>query len=89
MRFGFELTKNLLRKKILARVEMPWLKKNGEALVDRVELPEEVLDGDGVVTVHSAALKGAGKLIETSLDHLAIKQDRDVMRQVLEALRQR
>jgi pimeloyl-ACP methyl ester carboxylesterase len=89
--FGFRLAfagaKRLLRDQVVARFDAPWLKEAGQRLVDDLQLPDEVLNGDGVVTVRSAALQGAGKLIETPLDHMAIKQDPDVMRQVLEALR--
>lgn len=89
LRLTFLGIKRLLREQFVNRFESPWLKECGQHLVDELQLPEEVLHGDGVVTVRSAALKGAGTLVKTELDHLALKQDREVMRQILERIRRR
>jgi len=45
-----------------------------------------VLDGDLAVSVKSACLEGAGSIVETTLDHQALKSDESVMDQVLRAL---
>ncbi len=89
LRVAFVGLRKLLREQVFGRFESEWLKESGQRLVDEMQLPEEVLNGDGVVTARSAMLKGAAKLIEMELDHIAIKQDRQVMQKVLEAMRAR
>ncbi len=89
LRFALGGIKNLLRDQVFGRFESPWLKESGQRLVNELRYPEEILNGDGVVTLRSASLKGAGTLVKTALDHIALKQDPDVMRQVLEAMRRK
>ena len=62
------------------------LRKRASRVIDSLQLPEELLNGDGVVTVPQRALKGAGKVTRTMLDHISIKQDPKVMQQILDAL---
>jgi hypothetical protein len=45
-----------------------------------------VLDGDLAVTVKSACLEGAAGVVETTLEHQALKTDAAVMGQALRIL---
>jgi hypothetical protein len=79
---GRQLVKDL----VLKRVELPALRDGASRVLDELKLPAELLNGDGVVTVHSASLKNAGKIRRTTLDHISIKQDEQVIRQIVAVL---
>jgi Zn-dependent protease with chaperone function len=78
-----------LRKLIRDRVEFPWLRAASLRLVDELVLPEEITRGDLVVSVRSAGLEGAYCKIYPKLNHVTIKSDTSVLRQVLELARRR
>ncbi|MSR55624.1 MAG: hypothetical protein EXS09_20420 [Gemmataceae bacterium] len=55
-------------------------------ILGRIRLPEEVTDGDGCVSVKSASLPDAQKVIGTRLDHLALKSDPEMIALVIQLL---
>lgn len=86
LRFAFLAAKTFLKDRVFTRLEMPLLKSQAIALVDGWELPDELLRGDGVVTVRSATLRKAGQTTATACNHLTIVLDEEVMRGVLQGL---
>jgi pimeloyl-ACP methyl ester carboxylesterase len=57
--------------------------------LDRCRLPPEITAGDGVVSVASATLPGAGRVTHTRLHHRAFTTDAGLMRRVVEAVAER
>ena len=83
---SFLVAKLALKKAIRDRADSVVVRANGLRLVDGLELTDEVLDGDLVVSVASARLKGAGRQTATTCHHQALKTDAGVMRAVAEFL---
>jgi pimeloyl-ACP methyl ester carboxylesterase len=83
---AFTAAKQTLRDKLVERVDAPFLKRQVTRLMDQLTIPDEVLAGDLIVTVRSADLKGAGKATATRLNHLTIKTDEEVLRQVVKSI---
>jgi hypothetical protein len=76
----------VLKDIVLKRVGSPLLRESANRILDDLRLPAELLAGDGVVTVRSASLKNACKITRMTLDHLGIKQDEKVIRQIVDVL---
>ena len=83
---SFLVAKLALKKAIRDRADSVVVRASGLRLVDGLELTDEVLDGDLVVSVASAWLKGAGRQTATACHHQALKTDAGVMRTVAEFL---
>ncbi len=83
---AFAAGKSRARKKLLGRIEDPALRKMASAWIDRLTLPEEVTAGDYVVAMRRAFLPNA-EIHDTACDHAAIKDDPNVVREVVAALR--
>jgi Zn-dependent protease with chaperone function len=78
--------RTLLKEVVTAHIQSPVLREQANRVIDELQAPQELLNGDGVVTVRSASLKNAGKITKTTLDHLSIKSDEKVMQQILGVL---
>jgi len=86
LRAALGLTTSQVRGRIPDMVRDPALQAVVGRWVDRVVLPDEVAAGDGVVSLHSAALEGAA-IHDTRCDHLSIREDPQVVDAVLGVLR--
>lgn len=86
LRTSFAASAPLLRRQLADTLPSPCLRLCAQQLLSDLIVPEEVLDGDLAVTVHSACLEGAGRVVETALDHQALKSDEAVLGQVLRVL---
>jgi Zn-dependent protease with chaperone function/pimeloyl-ACP methyl ester carboxylesterase len=80
---SFEAGKVALKYAIRKEVDSPFLREMGLRRVDRLDLTDEVLNGDLVVSADSARLKGAGKVTATKRHHRDLKDEEDVMREVV------
>jgi Zn-dependent protease with chaperone function len=86
LRAAFAAGKRLVAKKWVPRLGPPARRAQAQLWLDELHLPEEVLRGDLIVSVRSAALPGAGRLTRTALHHQAFKSDPALVRQVLESI---
>jgi pimeloyl-ACP methyl ester carboxylesterase len=86
LRTSFVTTAPLLRERLAGQISSTCIRRCAMRLLEGQMLPEEVLDGDLVVAVKSARLEGAGQVVETALDHQALKTDESIMHQVLHVL---
>ena len=86
LRLALPAARTFLKQELVRR--FPGLKDRPKVfqLIDKLDFPTEVLAGDGVVSLASARLRGVARLSTFNLDHLQIKQDEQVMRQVLASL---
>lgn len=78
--------RGLLRKQVAAHLPPGVLRAAGLRWAGGVGLPREVLQGDLVVSTASARLRGARRVTKVPLNHLALRTDPDVRRQVLAAV---
>ncbi len=86
LRTSFLAAAPLLRARLADPIPSGCLRRCALRLFDDQMLPEEVLNGDLVVTVPSACLEGVEARIETVLDHQALKSDETIMDRVLHVL---
>ena len=86
LRAAFSAMKSLVGREIPKLTQDPDLDRMWLRVLDRIEMPEEVTCGDYVVSMESAALAGT-EVHDTSCDHLAIKEDPQVLEKVAEILR--
>jgi pimeloyl-ACP methyl ester carboxylesterase len=84
LRLAFTLARRAGSEVIRNEVESALLRRMALRVVDGLTLPDEVLDGDLIVSVDSANLEGAGKVTATKLSHPKLKKDEDVMLDVVE-----
>jgi pimeloyl-ACP methyl ester carboxylesterase len=80
------VVQRLLAREVVARIEQPRWKEQLGRLVDRLELPVEVADGDLIVSVDSASLPDARETTITRLNHLELNSDPDLIEQVLDSV---
>ncbi len=83
---SFEAGKVALKHTIRKKVESPFLREMSLRLVDRADLTDEMLNGDLVVSVDSARLRGAGATTATTRHHQDLKDEADVMAKVTDYL---
>jgi pimeloyl-ACP methyl ester carboxylesterase len=83
---AFHFGKGPLQKAIESRLHPGLLRDQCSRLVEQMELPAEVLDGDLIVSTDSARLKGAGKTTGTHHHHQELKTEKDVMRLTVQTL---
>lgn len=84
LQLGLPAVKELVKQQI--EVQRCGSKDHLLNVLNSLELPDELVLGDGVVSLASASLPGAKRTLPFPLDHLQIKQDEAVMRQVLQSL---
>lgn len=75
-------TRELLKRNVEQKTGSNLLHRAIVDATERVTVPREVSDGDYCVTVDSAALRGVPTIRTTSLNHLSLKTDPAVMREV-------
>ncbi|HVW36123.1 MAG TPA: hypothetical protein VHB99_02420, partial [Pirellulales bacterium] len=80
------VAQRLLAREVVARIEQPRWKEQLARLVDRLELPVEVADGDLIVSVASASLPDARETTVTRLNHLELNSDPELIGQVLDSV---
>jgi pimeloyl-ACP methyl ester carboxylesterase len=83
--FGTSLaiSRPLLKRQFTMSVKSEILKAVIREGVDQLVVPTELINGDLVVSVYSARLKGAKDTIETDLDHIGIVRDAGVIEKVV------
>ena len=81
-----ELARRLLAQEVVARIEQPRWKEPLDRLVDHLRLPEEIADGDLIVSVNSASLADAASVTVTRLNHLELNSDPELIEQVLDSV---
>ncbi|HUY91006.1 MAG TPA: M48 family metalloprotease [Pirellulales bacterium] len=81
-----EVARRLLAQEVVERIEQPRWKQQLGRLVDHLRLPEEVADGDLIVSVDSATLPGAAAVTVTRLNHLELNSDPDLIATVLDSV---
>jgi pimeloyl-ACP methyl ester carboxylesterase/Zn-dependent protease with chaperone function len=86
LRSTFLGTRGLLGRWVLGSLAPAAWQAPGKRFLESLRLPEEVLQGDLVVSSSSAGLPGAGRTTRLAVGHLALVSDRQAMRQVLSSL---
>jgi Zn-dependent protease with chaperone function len=86
LRLTFGAAKRVMKDRLFPGVGLLPFHTHVLILLDGWELPEEILRGDGVVSVRSARLRGARQVTKTTQNHLSILTNEMVRRQVLEIL---
>lgn len=81
-----ELARRLLAREVVARIEQPHWKTQLDRLVGHLRLPEEIADGDLIVSVNSATLADAAAVTVTRLNHLELNSDPELIEQVLDSV---
>jgi pimeloyl-ACP methyl ester carboxylesterase len=74
--------KRLLKPQLARLLPAGWLLNGSEQLVEELKLPTQMVDGDLVVSTNSANLAGAGKVTKTTLHHLLLLSDAELMKLV-------
>jgi hypothetical protein len=85
LRLTLAAARHALRDQVRDRLPAD-LQRQALHVIDRLRLPEEVLDGDLIVSTDSACLPGAARTAILHLPHLALRDDPEVLRLVLTAL---
>lgn len=78
-----DVAQELLEKQVVQRISHPRLQKQLGSLVKRLHLPEEMSDGDLIVSVASARLPGAAGVEITRLNHIQLNSDPELIERVL------
>ncbi len=86
LRSALLTAREVARHRVVARIEIPFLRTRVLRRLDHVRVPPEVTDGDLAVSVASATLPGAGRVTRTRLHHLAFLRSASVRQQVLDSL---
>jgi pimeloyl-ACP methyl ester carboxylesterase len=80
------IARELLDRQVVERIKQPRWKERLGARIERLRLPEEVADGDLIVSVRSATLPGVADVTVTRLDHMQLNSDPDLIEQVLDSI---
>lgn len=75
--------RELLRRQAAESIESDLLRRYVLAWLGRLRLPDEVTDGDLVVSLERAALDGAARVETYPADHMELLRERDVVRQTV------
>lgn len=78
-----DVAQELLQRQVVERISHPRLQRQLSALVERLYLPEEIGDGDLIVSVASASLAGAAGVEVTRLNHIQLNADPELIDRVL------
>ncbi len=79
-----DVTRGLLARQAVERIQHPRLKVQLGSLVERLRLPVEIADGDLIVSVESANLPNAADFEITRLNHVQLNSDPDLVDEVLD-----
>ena len=78
-----DVAQELLERQVVERISHPRLQRQLGALVERLVLPEEIGDGDLIVSVASASLPDAAGVEITRLNHVQLNADPELIDRVL------
>ncbi len=83
---AFDVGRELLAAQAVERIKQPRVKAQLGSLVERLRLPEEIAEGDLIVSVASASLPDAAGVEIVPLNHLELNSDPDLIEAVLDDL---